>query len=184
MKPKSKTGELDPDSLVGFATITEYTVLKVLGDATKEKYGAPYDLISSSLGTINVKYSIIHVDRNKRYWFFSKPRSSKIPDYYICLGFDEFQTEIIRVWLIPGNSKEIAKDGISISENKDERLKRYFVNPKIYNKTFQKMDIKKLPDFCNTTKPKVSESRYERKQWELEANIFNFMDWNEKLIQN
>jgi len=53
-----KTGELDPSSFLGFATITEYVVIDVLGDATKEKFCAPYDLYSRSLGKVNVKWTV------------------------------------------------------------------------------------------------------------------------------
>lgn len=60
MKPKipySIQGVLDPTSDIGRATITEYVVLEVLGDCTKEKMNYKYDLTSSKYGSINVKSS-------------------------------------------------------------------------------------------------------------------------------
>jgi hypothetical protein len=167
-------GELDPDSLTGFATITEYVVIDVLGDAKKEKFGAPYDLVSESLGRVNVKYSVLHkgyrksyVTRkctNYHYWLFSKGKYAFIPDYYICLGMDKYQTEIIRVWIVPGNSEEVSVRGISLNINNEDRLKRYRVDPTQYNTTFQNMDITTKPEFRNTTKPKVPDSRYKWKE--------------------
>lgn len=177
--PSYIKGELDPDSFVGFATITEYVVLEVLGDAKKEKFCAPYDLISESLGKINVKYSIIHrgyvktVNKTykKLFWDFSKPEASKVPDYYICLGFDEYQTEIIRVWKIPGNSEVVTKRGILIRTISEDRFKKYAIDPAIYDKTFQDLDIKTKPEFCNSTKPKVCENNYISKKHD--AGVFN-----------
>lgn len=169
---KYEKGELDPSSLIGFATITEYVVLDVLGDATKEKFCAFYDLVSESLGTINVKYSILHKDYvctirrkyKREFWNFARPKNAKTPDYYICLGFDEYQTEIIRAWIIPGNSEVVAKKGIFIRTISEDRFKEYAVDSAIYDKTFQEMDITTKPEFRNTTIPKISEYSYKNKE--------------------
>lgn len=169
--PDHVNGILDPDSYAGFATITEYTVLKVLGDATKENFCAPYDLTSRSLGKINVKYSILNRDgKNHYFWMFSKSRTAEIPDYYICLGMDEHRTEIVRVWIIPGNSKRVRIGGIFISPPKEERVKQYATDPTIYDKTFQELNIKELPEFRNVDKPKVGEYRYILKKLDDELN--------------
>lgn len=166
---KHSIGELDPDSLLGFATITEYVVLDVLGDATKEKFGAPYDLLSESLGKINVKYSILHRDSpTHRYWTFAKTPTAQIPDYYICLGMDEYQTEIIKVWKIPGSSVVVNKRGIIVRHSRDERVKKYEQDSTIYNKTLQEMNINEKPEFRNTTKPKINDTRLTLQKMELE----------------
>lgn len=164
-----KTGELDPSSCLGFATITEYVVMDVLGDATKENFGSSYDLISESLGKINVKCSALRsYGQTRRYWHFSKRTTAKIPDYYICLGMDKHQTEILKTWVIPGNSKVVTVKGITISPRREERVKRYATDPTIYNKTFQEMDIKTKPEFSNTTKPKINETNLIIKKWDQE----------------
>lgn len=163
-----KTGELDPETCLGFATITEYVVIEVLGDATKERFGAPYDIFSKSLGKINVKYSTLHYSGNSDFWHFVKNINSEIPDYYICLGMDRHQTEILKVWVIPGNSSVVTAKGIRIYPSTEERFIEYSVNHEIYDKTFQDMDIKEKPEFVNTTKPKVNERRYHYRKCDQE----------------
>lgn len=169
MEAANKIGELDPDTCIGFATITEHVVIDVLGDAIKEKFGSPYDLISESLGKVNVKYSALRRDHpNHVYWNFSKGKNSKTPDNYVCLGMDKHNTEITRVWIIPGDSEVVKEKGITVSPRRDKRLKRYEVDSAIYDKTFQEMDINSKPEFRNTTKPKISRICLSLKQIDLE----------------
>lgn len=166
---KHKKGELNPYTPIGFATITEHVVLDVLGDATKEKFLSSYDLISKSLGKINVKYSSLHREnRTHVYWRFTKTRNAKIPDYYICLGMDTHATEIIRVWIIPGESVFVKKRGIIISTYREERFKMYSEDPLIYDRIFQEMNIKDKPEFRYSTQPKVNEYMYVLKKLDME----------------
>lgn len=163
-----KNGDLDPESSLGFATITEYVVLEVLGDATKERFGAPYDLYSTSLKKINVKYSILRTNGNSNHWHFSKNINSATPDYYVCLGMDKHQTEILNVWIIPGDAPVVNDKGIMIYQSTEHKFHKYSVDRDIYNNTFQKMDIKEKFEFRNTTKPKVKENRYLYKKYDDE----------------
>jgi len=81
---------------------------------------------------------------------------------------DEHNTEILKVWVIPGNSEVVNENGITISPRRGERFKIYENDPLVYNKTFQDIDIKEKPEFRNTTKPKVSNTCLTLRKMDLE----------------
>jgi len=147
-------GVTDPNSYIAIGIITEHVVYEVLGDCikcnTKDNFNAPYDLISEKYGIINVKSAaLIHRERNRISWNFEKKLAAKIPNVYICIGFDETKTEIQHVWIIPGNSKLVANRGITISLSRLERASEYEVDPTPYNTVYQNLDIYTLPEFRN-----------------------------------
>ncbi len=147
-------GTLNPNSYTAIGIITEHVVYKVLEDCIKcntdNNFNAEYDLISEKYGTINVKSAALrHQTRNRINWGFVKKPVAKIPDNYICLGFNETRMEIQHVWIIPGNSKLVTKCGIFVALRKLERAAQYEVDPEPYNKTYQNLDIYTLPEFRN-----------------------------------
>lgn len=118
---------------------------------TNDDFCSKFDLISESLGTINVKSSKLFYDTiwNKYYWTFSKPKTQTIPDNYICLGFNETRTNIERVLIIPGDSNLVTKYGIIIINSKRglSRASQYEVDATLYNKVYKNIDITTLPEF-------------------------------------
>jgi len=144
-------GILDPSSDYGRATITEYVVLNVLGECTKEKLNAPYDLTSKEYGTINVKSSkICTLDENK-FWEFHKREKEYIPDYYFCIGFSQYYHVIQHVWIIPGKAHEVKPKGIVVKKNEYglNKFKMYEVDCNPYNKAFREFDNSLYSEFCN-----------------------------------
>lgn len=143
-------GELNPDSNGGIAVITEWIVSNVLNDCIKcnipEHFNFEYDLISEKYGTINVKSSKLTSSNDFR---FRKPKKQTIPDYYICIGFNEDKSVIKYVWIVPGNSSLVNNSGISISLHNLERAKQYEVDATPYNEVYQNLDIYSLPEFIN-----------------------------------
>jgi len=145
-------GILDPSCTSGIGVITEHVVYEILGDCkkcnTKDHFLSPYDLISDKYGTINVKSSKLYKDGR---WGFCKPKNQTIPNYYICIGFDENKVEIQHVWIIPSDSKLIIKNGICITNSTKclEKFKQYELNPEPYDNVYQNLDITTLPEFVN-----------------------------------
>ena len=148
-------GRLNPNSTTGIGVITEHVVYTVLNDCvkcnTEDNFCAQYDLISKKYGNINVKSSKIKKVNNENsfYWQFSK--TSKIPDYYICIGFNKTKTEILKVWII--NSKILinTKNRIYISNSEKglNKFKQFEVDLEPYNNVYQNLDITTLPEFTN-----------------------------------
>jgi hypothetical protein len=147
-------GSLDPQCPTGIGVITEYIVLNVLKDAiscnTLDNFHAKVDLISKTYGEIDVKSAKINKVNS---WKFT-PNIEHHPDNYICLGFNIDKTEILKVWIIPNDSKIIARTGISITNSQRglEKAQQYEVDPEPYNKVYQELDIYSLPEFCNLQK--------------------------------
>jgi hypothetical protein len=147
-------GILDPNCSTGMGVITEYVVSKVLADCDKcnttETFNAPYDLVSKKYGTIDVKsVKLVLGRRNHNYWKFDRSRNRTIPDYYICLAFNINRVKIEHVWIIPSDSKIIAKTSITIAHGNIQRVQQYEVDAKPYNEVYQNLDIYTLPEFRN-----------------------------------
>jgi len=144
-------GFLSSESKLGVGVITEHVVSMVLNDCIKcnnvNSFNKPYDLISTAYGTINVKSSKLFNTE----WKFHKQPASFMPDNYICIGFDKSRREILKVFIIPGNSNIVTKYGIYIGNSRKGLSKalEYEVNPEPYNKVYQELDIYTLPEFCN-----------------------------------
>lgn len=150
-------GILNPESKVGMGVITEHVVYEVLKDCEKCNISGAFnsnsDLISDKYGNINVKSSKLYEKGKYTSWQFNKHIVEFIPNYYICLGFNENKTSITKVWIIPGNENIIAKTGIYISKC-DKGLMRflkYEVDPTPYNEVYQNLNIYSLLEFCNLT---------------------------------
>jgi len=147
-------GILDPTSDYGRATITEYVVLNVLGDCTKEKLNAPYDLTSKKYGSINVKSSKKHNSRDIPFWEFSKRSGSYIPNFYACLAMSDYHHVIRHVWIIPVNFCDIESKGIRINCRGQgyEQFEKYEVDAEPYDKAYREFDNTKYLEFCNIKK--------------------------------
>lgn len=143
-------GQTIPNSNLGIGIITEHIVYNVLEDCIKcntvDHMFSRYDLISEKYGTINVKSSKLHKDDR---WVFQKSKRPTDPDYYVCIGFDENRTEILYVWVIPGDSQIVTKNGIYLRPNSVSRAIKYQVDSTPYNKVYQNLDITTLPEFRN-----------------------------------
>lgn len=146
------SGTLKTDVPIGKGTIIEYTVLTTLGDCIKESFNFPYDLTSKKLGEINVKSSSRRDSKNGYEWAFGKRPDSYIPDYFVCVGLNNDYTEILHVWVIPGNARVIGSCGVHVIDSPRglKRVAKYEVDPDLYNEVFQNIDISTFPEFENT----------------------------------
>ncbi len=150
-------GILDPNCTSGVAVITEFITSEVLKDTilcnTAGNFTAPYDLVSNKYGNINVKSASgkLHTKYNNYSWRFRRGQNEKSPDYYFCIGFDEYRMNIIKVWIIPSNASIVCKSGIGIYADLSslKRTQQYEVDPTPYNEIYQNLDIYTLPEFCN-----------------------------------
>lgn len=147
-------GLLDPKCSTGIGVLTEYVASTVLQDCIKcnttDNFNSPYDLISKTYGTINVKsVKLISGRKNPGYWKFDKSRNRYTPDYYICLAFNAPRTIIKHVWIIPATSKLVRPSSITVSESNTKRAAQYEVDASPYNKVYQELDIYSLPEFRN-----------------------------------
>lgn len=147
-------GILDPNSKTGIGVLTENVVYTVLNDCVKcntiENFNNKYDLISEKYGTINVKSAILrNMNINTYNWHFNKNINAYIPNTYICLGFNENRTEILHVWIIPGNCNLVKRHGINISLHNLERVTQYEIDVMPYDKVYKNLNIYILPEFCN-----------------------------------
>jgi len=88
--------------------------------------------------------------RKNQYWGFHSHKNSKIPDNYVCIGFNVDRTKIEKVWIISGNAS-IVHTNICITNSPKglSRAIQYEVDPEPYNKVYQELDIYTLPEFCN-----------------------------------
>ena len=157
-KHKYLKGITDPNSFQGISIITEHVVYMVLNDCekcnTRHNFHAPYDLISKKYGTINVKSAILHQSNKvspSMSWKFIVKNNLMKPDYYICIGFNEDRSEILKIWIIPSNAKIVKNTAISITNSSKSLIKaiQYEVNSAKYNKIYKNLDIYLLPEFCN-----------------------------------
>jgi len=147
-------GKLNPNSRTGQGAICEYVVNNILENCINcnaESFNSKYDLISKTYGTINVKSSRIfkHKNRNSYYWSFRIPKSSEIPDIYICLALNNDRSEIQHVWIIPSDCVININGGIKITLGKIDKYVQYEVDATPYNKVYQELDIYTLPEFQN-----------------------------------
>lgn len=154
-----RTGRLNLNSTSGQAVITEHVVYTVLSDCVKcntvEKFTSTFDLISESLGCIDVKSSSLikhRTGKNLRYeWNFHLHLNTQSPDYYVCLGLGENKDSIQHVWIIPSNSTKVGAFAINIgnSESGLKSAQQYEVDSKPYNDVYQNLNIYELPEFAN-----------------------------------
>lgn len=148
-------GISNPNSNTGISIITEHIVYKILNDCvkcnTKDNFHAKYDLISEKYKTINVKSSKLRKYKNSFRWDFGISKGSKVPDYYVCIGFDECKKNILKIWFIDKNSVLITKNGIYITNSKRglERVNKYETNIEQYSEIYKNLNIYSLSEFCN-----------------------------------
>lgn len=154
-----RMGKLNPYSTSGQAVVTEHVVYTVLGDCVKcnnrDKFTSSVDLVSESLGEIDVKSSSLLKHRchgNIRFeWNFHLHLNHKHPDYYVCIGFDDSKCNIEHVWIIPSDSEKVGAFAINIC-NSDAGLKsvqKYEVDSCKYNEVYRGLNIHDLPEFAN-----------------------------------
>lgn len=143
-RPNYKIGELNPNSSVGFAFISQRVVAKTLGldlinDCNCEfSFGFKYDLYDEGrYNKINVK-ACTSCD-NIKYNFGL--HNIFIPNTYICLGFSVGRKEILHVWIFDDFFiKCYEKNFINISSKNN--YKEYEVDAKPYNNVYHNMSIK------------------------------------------
>lgn len=139
---------LDKNSEVGFAFISQRVVANVLGLELKYdcncKYGfkAPIDLYhKDKYKYINVKASHLHSDNS---WKF-KLTQREIPDTYIMLGFSQDKKDILRVWITdPLDDLTYERKYIGITNNINSGIKRakpWEVDSKPYNNAYHSMNL-------------------------------------------
>jgi hypothetical protein len=146
----------------GWAVITEHITCVVLGDCiniNKECFISPIDLYSKRYGNIDVKSSKLSYHKNSYNWNFRKRRRSKIPDYFMCIGFNEDKTQIVKVWLIPSGSDVVNTLGIYITNSNSglERVYTYELDPTPYNEVYQDLDLTMLYEFRNLNVHSIEE---------------------------
>jgi len=142
-------GILNPESSIGVGTISEHIVTEVLQDCINYNqitFNSPYDLMSQQYGNINVKSSKIY---KNNVFKFCKHRNASIPDYYICLGFDEYRTKIIKVFIIPGNASVVHNYGIFITNTSKglSKVSQYETNCDPYNTIYQNLNLIDIREF-------------------------------------
>lgn len=144
-------GMLNTEAPGGKGTMIEYVVLTTLGDCIKESFNYQFDLTSKKLGEINVKSSSRLNSKNGYEWAFGKHPNSYIPDYFICVGMNNLYTEILHVWIIPGNSRLIGSHGIHVIDNPNglKKVSKYEVNSTPYNEVLHSIDFTSFPEFKN-----------------------------------
>lgn len=147
-------GVLNFNCNLSWAVITEYIVCQVLSDCencNKRSFISPIDLISEKHGTINVKSSKLSTDKHGRRWSFMKIRNLEVPDYYICIGFNEIKTFIQHVWFIPGDIIDNSP-AIRVSRNKlaSSRYSQFEVDSTPYNDIYKNLDLATLDEFRNS----------------------------------
>jgi hypothetical protein len=149
-------GKLDPESKVGIGYKTECTIEEFLGDCdncNKDKFNSPYDLISKKYGKINVKSCKLKFHKHGQYyyWNFRIKKNSQIPDYYVCIAFnDENRSRIEHVWFI-NNFELLNNAGIHITncEKSLSRFKQYEIDPNEINDIYINLDINNMSVFKN-----------------------------------
>lgn len=154
-------GMMNTEAPGGKGTMIEYVVLTTLGDCIKESFNYQFDLTSKKFGEINVKSSSRFNSLNGHEWAFGKRPTSYIPNYFICVGMNELYTEILHVWIIPGNSRLIGSHGIHVIDSPRglKKVSKYEVNSTPYNEVFQSIDFTSFPEFCNTKNSSLIKSR-------------------------
>lgn len=143
--PDYKRGELDPNSSVGFAFISQRVVAKVLGlnisnDCNCEfGFNFKYDLYDENKhGSINVKTASCYKNSS---WSFGL-LNNYIPDTYILTGFSIYKEDILHVWIIPSFIL-IGENHVYISKKSLEQFKIYEVDSEPYNSVYHNMSIER-----------------------------------------
>ena len=147
-------GVLDPNSNCGVGVITEHIVAEYLNDAIKcnttESFASKYDLISNKYGAINVKSAKRIHYRNGYIWQFRIHKSSKIPDYYFCIGFNKDRSNIEYAWAIP-----------SLMHSKNTNITIRDTERHIKNFIYFELDTNKLNEiYINIDLTQLSEFRH------------------------
>lgn len=151
-KQDYKYGNLNPESAIGFAFISQRIVAKTLNinhDCNLEiNFGHPYDLYDINYGKIDVKCSKLLLNEGIwEIWSFKVDKKNKA-DYYIMLGFSRDKKEILKSWIIPTNT-EILNNKKSINIYNSEkgllRFKEFEVDHKSFNTTYHSMSIDNCP---------------------------------------
>ena len=154
------TGNLDKNSEVGFAFISQRVVANVLKLTLKNDcncsigFNAPYDLYDKDkYFYINVKVSKLH---DNYYWKFGL-KQKVVPDTYIMLGFDENRKNILHIWITDplddltyDEIKERPKGDIGITNTYYglEKAEPWEVDTKPYNDVLHSMSL----DNCSVLK--------------------------------
>lgn len=147
-----KNGNLDPESTVGFAFISQRVVAKTLGLDLKHDcncsigFNASYDLYNKNYKYINVKSAILYKDNIWHFDFGNK----YIPDNYIMLGFSDDKSDILHVWItepeddLTFDDKNFKfKSSISITNSYKglNRVESWEVDVEPYNDTYHSMSL-------------------------------------------
>jgi len=153
-----RTGKLNIKSPTGQATITEHVVFTVLGDCVKlntnEKFTSLYDLESKSLNNIDVKSSSLmtrYKPTSLTRWCFHLHINTENPDNFVCIGFNQDRSEIVKVWVIPGNCDKTHSANINVTNTANglSKFKEYEVDAAPYNTIYKNLNIYELPEFRN-----------------------------------
>ena len=119
---------IDSSSYLG-VYVAEQVLSKIFKNVEKMPYGnSGYDFICGKGCKIDVKSSCKHkFEKKSDGWTFAI-RYNRIPDYFLCLTFDNRTTlNPEHIWLIPGNDVN-NKGGISISESTLYKWSKYELN--------------------------------------------------------
>lgn len=146
-------GNLDKNSNVGFAFISQRVVVKYLGLELKhdcncsEGFNHPYDLYDKDKhGKVNVKGSHLH-DNNV--WTFSL-HNKYIPDTYILVGFNKIGKHILKGWIINSTNKLVSNKKCLNITNTSRALKKWYK---------YQLDDKKLDDILYQMSKKRKETK-------------------------
>ena len=93
---------------------------------TRNYYHSPYD-IEWDGKRINVKAAMLRYLRqaNCYYWNFSTRQSPKACDYYLLLGYIDYNNNPVKKWLVPSNFYH--GKHIVISQNGDKNMFQQFI---------------------------------------------------------
>ena len=145
--PDYKNGNLDYNSTVGFAFLSQRVAAKTLGldleyDCNcSQGFKAPYDLYDEKLGYINIKASVLLLNNIWKFGF----KNEHIPDTYILLGFAGDKSDILHVWITdPLDDLTYEKKTITITDDIFSGLKRakpWEVDVEPYNDAYHNMSL-------------------------------------------
>jgi len=152
-KADCRNNDLDPGSSPGFGYMNEVLVAKYLGiktcfDITGVFNYHGYDLLEhDDWGLINAKGSKLLNECNHRYHTFNINKNKK-PDFFFCVGYDEYRKHVLTVYYIPNDDCISQLDKLYINLDWSPEENPYYwlkEDPKPWDNLFHSLKLNNCP---------------------------------------
>lgn len=138
---------IDSNSVAGLKVISKYILSNVLEDCKPNIHrDFNYSLQSKSLGKVQLRCDVLHLDS----WLFCN-LNDQDTNFYFLFGYNNYKTEILKVWCIPNKDPIINSTKLKIHNNETgwSRFEEYELDSEVFNNEYWDISYASIPEFRN-----------------------------------